>query len=277
MSDRPFDQHAPGSPAGPTDPMAKPQGTTSPSSGIPATTPPAGGRAGQQSTKEAAKQEAASVGQDAKEGAGQVAQTAKQEVQQVAQEAKGQAQSLLSEVRNDVTGQARDQQHRAAQGLHGLAEEFKQMASSTEGSSMAVGLVQQAADRFDGVAGWLEGREPADLLHEVKRYARRHPGTFLAVCGLAGLVGGRLTRSLRDEASGDSGGDYGYGAYGGARGPAYGQTTYQPAADTGVYATTPGVPTAYATRGGYPTDLDTAEEPLPTGEELLTREDGDRR
>ena len=32
------------------------------------------------------------------------------------------------------------------------------------------------------------------MLAEVTRYARRHPVTFLALCGLAGVVAGRLTR-----------------------------------------------------------------------------------
>lgn len=259
MSERPFDQHAPGS------------------------------------ATDTAKQEAASVGQEAKDSAGQVAQTAMQEAQHVAQEAKGQVQSLLSEVRGDVTSQARNQQHRAAQGLHMLADEFGQMAEGAEGSSMATGLVKQASERMDGVAGWLEDREPADLLDSVKRYARRNPGTFLAICGLVGFVGGRLTRGLRDEAATDSGTDRPYpggygGGYGAPGGTAYpGGTTYQPAGDAGVYATSTGVPTAYATHE-HPTAVDAVAEPLPTGDELIaqddeligyedelgTREDGDR-
>jgi hypothetical protein len=243
MSERPFDQHAPGT------------------------------------TADTAKQEAASVGQDVKDSAGQVAQTAMQEAQHVAQEARGQAQSLLREVTGDVTGQARDQQQRAAQGLHGLADQFSQMAQGAEGTSMATGLVQQAAERMDGVADWLEVHEPADLLDSVKRYARRNPGTFLAICGLVGFAGGRLTRGLRDDAAPDSGADYGHGYPGGRAGygapvdTAYqGRSTYEPVADAGVYATTTGVPTAYATRE-QPSGLDTAAEPLPVGDELIAQDD----
>ena len=33
------------------------------------------------------------------------------------------------------------------------------------------------------------------MLESVRSYGRRHPGTFLALCGLAGIVAGRLTRS----------------------------------------------------------------------------------
>ena len=33
------------------------------------------------------------------------------------------------------------------------------------------------------------------MLESVRSYARRRPGTFLVLCGLAGVVAGRLTRS----------------------------------------------------------------------------------
>ena len=42
-------------------------------------------------------------------------------------------------------------------------------------------------------AHWLQDREPADVLESVRSYGRRHPVTFLALCGLAGIVAGRLT------------------------------------------------------------------------------------
>lgn len=217
MTDQPFDQYSTGRPLGaPGEP------------GVP-------GEPGQQpDTGEVAKQEARSVGHDAKEGAGEVAQTAKEEVQHVAQEARSQVAGLYSQVRDDITIQAHEQQQRAAGGLHTLAGELQQMADSSDGSTMAGGLVRQASSRLDGVAGWLEDREPADLLHEVQRYARRHPGTFLGICALAGLIGGRLTRGLRDDSQ--------------AGQQPYGRTSYQPEVyDAGVYAEPLARPTAYGT------------------------------
>lgn len=267
MSDRPFDQNLAGDPA---EPAAMTEDTTSPRTSAPPvpTTPapppvpvdtvaPTGQEAHGSSGTDVAKDEAAAVGRDARAGAEQVAQTAKDEARQVADEAKTQVQTLYAQVRDDVSIQAHAQQQRAAEGLHGLAGELDQMAQHGEGS-MASGLVGQAAQRLDGVAGWLEDREPTDLLDDVLRYARRNPGTFLAICGLVGLVGGRLTRSLRDDATDDA--------------PAApGRTTYEPVPDAGVYATSTGVPTAYATLD-HPSDIDQVDE-LAVGDELVEREE----
>lgn len=153
-----------------------------------------------QSTKDVAKEESKNVSQDAKQSAESVAQTAGTEAKQVAGEAKAQAVSLYEQVREDVSGQAKDQQQRAAGGLHGLADELTKMAEGDAASGMATGLARQAAERVDAVGSWLENREPRDLLDEVRRYARRNPGTFLAACATIGFVGGRLTRGLREDA-----------------------------------------------------------------------------
>jgi hypothetical protein len=56
------------------------------------------------------------------------------------------------------------------------------------------------------VADWLEHREPGDLLDEVRRFARRRPGTFLVGAAVAGALVGRLTRGVvaqQQEKSGD--------------------------------------------------------------------------
>ena len=70
---------------------------------------------------------------------------------------------------------------------------------------MANDLAQQASSKVRDIASWLESREPGDLLEEARRFARRRPGTFLACAALAGLVGGRFTRGMADEARDDSG------------------------------------------------------------------------
>ena len=53
-------------------------------------------------------------------------------------------------------------------------------------------------------AGWLADRDPGSLLDEVRSFARRKPGTYLAIAMGAGVLAGRLTRGLTaptDEAT----------------------------------------------------------------------------
>ena len=167
-----------------------------------------------QGTKQAAKDEASNVAGTAKEQASNVAgtakdagrhvaDTAKDEVRQVAGEAKHQARKLLDETMHEVRGQAKQQQGRAAEGIRTFSDELRGMADGTSDgtqSGMASQLVNEVAQRASTAAQWLENREPADLLDEVKSFARRRPGTFIAIAGVAGLLVGRLARGIVGDA-----------------------------------------------------------------------------
>jgi hypothetical protein len=153
-----------------------------------------------------AREEAAGVARTAQQSGGQVASTAGEQASRVASEATAQARDLLREGRGQLTEQAREGQRKAANGLRALSDQLREMADRSEGQGMAPEVVRQAADRTSTVASWLEDREPGDLLGEVRRFARRKPGVFLASAALAGVVVGRLTRGMVDaERSGDSG------------------------------------------------------------------------
>jgi len=143
-----------------------------------------------------AKGEAKQVADTALDSGKEVAQTAKDQAQNVATEAKQQAVSLLDTVRTEVGQQAGTQQGRIAEALHSLSTELSGMASASQESGPLTDLAQQASRKGGEVADWLADREPADVLEAVRGYARRRPGTFLVLCGLAGVVAGRLTRSV---------------------------------------------------------------------------------
>ena len=125
----------------------------------------------------------------------EVAATAKEEAANVAAEAKQQAASLFDTVRTEAGAQAGTQQQRIAEALHSLSKELGGMASSSQESGPLTDLAHQASSKGGEVAQWLQDREPADVLEAVRSYARRRPVTFLALCGVAGIVAGRLTRS----------------------------------------------------------------------------------
>lgn len=161
----------------------------------------------QESTARVAKEQAANVGHTAAEGGGQVLRTAAEQGRQVAGEAGDRARELYGAARDELRGQVGGQQRRAAGGLRSVSEELRSMAEQGGGSGAATELARRASGTIDQFAGWLESREPGAVLDEVKRYARQHPGAFLAGAALLGVVAGRLTRGLTADAgaSGTSG------------------------------------------------------------------------
>lgn len=151
----------------------------------------------------AAKDSAKQVGDDGKKAAKNVAGTAASEAKDVAAEAGSQAKNLLSTVTSEVKNQAGSQQGKVTEGLRGISDELKSMADKSD-NGMVSGLVQQASDRGHTAADWLEGRDASEVLDDVKSFARRKPGTFLALAAGAGLVVGRLTRGAAANRSSDS-------------------------------------------------------------------------
>ncbi|WP_341717207.1 hypothetical protein QQG74_25325 [Micromonospora sp. FIMYZ51] len=152
------------------------------------------------------REQARQVGSEAAHAGGAVAETAREQGKEVGREAARQARDLYGEARTTLAGQAGEQQRRAAGGLHSLADEMRAMADNGGQDGPVSEVARQAAERVHGVAGWLERREPGDLLTEVRDYARRNPGTFLVGAALLGVVAGRLTRNL--SATGDDGPGY---------------------------------------------------------------------
>lgn len=151
------------------------------------------------------REQAKTVAADAGDAGKHVVDVAKDETRGVASETKTQARRLVSQVGDELRGQAAHQQSRVAGGIRDVGSQFERMADGdTDGSGMAANLVRDAGRRVGQVGEWLDQRDPKDLLEEVKRFARRRPGVFLAVAAGAGLVAGRLTRALASS-SGDSG------------------------------------------------------------------------
>jgi hypothetical protein len=155
-----------------------------------------GASTGASSKTEAVKDEAAEVKRQAADSAQNVAGTAKAEVANVASEVKTNARDLLHQAKSDLTEQAGAQQQKVAEGLRSVSTELQSMAAASEQPGVATDLVRQAAERSSAVASWLDGRDPGSLLTEVKSFARQRPGTFLLLAAGAGVLAGRLSRSL---------------------------------------------------------------------------------
>jgi hypothetical protein len=148
------------------------------------------------SRSEAAKQEARGVVNEATSSASAVGEVAKDEAATVAAEAKYQTRDLLHQSRRELMDQASQQQTRAAEGLRSIHQELSSMAAHSDREGVGTDLVRQAAEKAGSFADYLDRRDPGSLLNEVKAYARRRPGAFLAIAAGAGLLAGRLSRSL---------------------------------------------------------------------------------
>jgi hypothetical protein len=152
-----------------------------------------------QSTKDVATDEAKNVGQSAAQAGSQVASTATDQAKNVVQETQRQAQDLLQQGRSQVRDQALTQQHKAAEGISSLASQLRGMADGTSDGAPgpARDLIQQASGKLEELGDWLQSHEPADMLEEVRSFARRKPGTFLIGAAVAGVLAGRLTTGVK--------------------------------------------------------------------------------
>jgi hypothetical protein len=163
-----------------------------------------------QSTSDTAKQQAGQVAQDARESGKHVADTAVDESRQVLAEGRRQVKDLAAEARLQVDEQSRTQKDKATASLRDLADELVAIGSGNGGQSgLATDLAGQAATRVHDVAGWLESRNPGELIDELRGVARRHPGTFLLGALTAGVLAGRLTRGAVDDSRSDDPSDPG--------------------------------------------------------------------
>jgi hypothetical protein len=165
--------------------------------------PPAG-----KSTTDVAKQEAGNVASGVAEAGQQVAATVKDQAKSVTDEAGKQAKDLLNQAQSELGEQAAVQQERVAAGLRSVAQELHSMAAGSSEPGMATDLANQAGDKAQQVAQWLDNRDPGALLDEVRAFARQRPGTYLALALGAGVLAGRLSRGLtahRDDHETDHG------------------------------------------------------------------------
>jgi hypothetical protein len=211
---------------------------------------------GSPSTTDVAEEEAQNLGQTASQAGSQVASTAADQAKEVVQETQRQAKDLLDQGRSQLKEQTIAQQQKAAQGLTSLASEMRGLADGTSQGAPgpARDLLQQAAGMVENFSAKLQNREPAQLLDEVRSFARRKPGTFLIGAALLGVAAGRLTRGVQAAHSGNGSsgaqGRSGYNAnyvdpaptYSGYADTGYGDPSYAETVTTGTTGITGGTP-----------------------------------
>jgi hypothetical protein len=141
----------------------------------------------------------------------EVGKTAAEEVKNVTGQAAAQVRNLAEEARTQVEEQTKSQRDRFVSTLSTFSDDLdsmRQEGSTSQG--MAADVVRMVSDKSRELSQRLEGREPRDLLTDVRSFARRRPGAFLLGSLAAGLVAGRLLRGAKDAedtSSSAAGGD----------------------------------------------------------------------
>lgn len=206
--------------------------------------------------KEQAKQAAGTAADEGKHVAG----VAKDEAKTVAADAKQQAHHVLDEAKSQLDEQSRTQRDKLVNTLRTFSDDLERMAAGQGGGSgMATDIARQVADRARSLTNSIDGREPAELLDEVRDFARRKPGTFLLGALAAGVVAGRVTRGAKDAQS-NSTSSTGSGMRASIYDDPRGTATGTPVAGTGYPQTDPVYP------AGTPVAPDaTADPTLTTG------------
>jgi hypothetical protein len=129
----------------------------------------------------------------------EVGKTASEEFKNVTSEAGAQVRNLAEEARTQVEEQSRSQRDRLVSTLSTFSDDLDSMRQDGSGNqSMAADVVRVVSERSRELSQRLDGREPRELLAEVRSFARRRPGTFLLGSLAAGLVAGRLLRGAKD-------------------------------------------------------------------------------
>jgi hypothetical protein len=130
---------------------------------------------------------------------------AKDEVRNVASTAAEQARAVTSEtvdqLREQLVEQTSGQRDRLVSTLQSFGDDLERMAGQAGDGGMAADLARQAASRARALREHVDGREPGQLLDDVRDFARRRPGTFLLGALVAGVAAGRLLRGTADGAA----------------------------------------------------------------------------
>jgi len=150
--------------------------------------------------KEQAKQAAGTAADQGK----QVAGVAQGEARKVASEASAQVRGLVDQTTSQLEDQGRTQRDRLVETLRSFGDDLEKMASQGD-SGLASNLAREVADRSHSLSSQLDGREPRELLDDVRSFAQRKPGLFLGGALVAGVLAGRLARGAKDAQSSQGG------------------------------------------------------------------------
>ncbi|BFV60946.1 hypothetical protein KCMC57_up60500 [Kitasatospora sp. CMC57] len=163
--------------------------------------------AGQENSKpvtaaaQSARERASDAAGTVADATGEVVGTVREQTSQVVEDATTQARDLVGEAREQLRDQARSQTGRLAENVRRLADELREMSEHGKPGSTATTALRQVAAGGHQVADHVERRGPDGLLDDVRDFARRKPGLFLASAAVAGFAIGRSGKGVAAEST----------------------------------------------------------------------------
>ena len=134
--------------------------------------------------------------QSARAEAGAVAETVKDETKGVAREARQQAGTAFHQIQDDVRSRAEAEATRFAETLHATGRQLSSMADAATGGGVMPSIVREGATAVERLGTRLDQGGVDAVMADVRRWARRSPGSFLLGAAALGFVTGRVARNL---------------------------------------------------------------------------------
>jgi hypothetical protein len=156
------------------------------------------------STETRPRDAAGAVTNEVSERASELKDTATEHASAVAAEAKEQARTVFDETRGEVTRQLDEQGRRLGEAVRTASEQVRSMADRGE-PGVVSDVTRQIGDGLANVARTVEEGGIQGVADDLRQFARRQPGLFLAGAGIAGFLVARLLRSGAMSGSGGNG------------------------------------------------------------------------
>jgi hypothetical protein len=163
----------------------------------------------QQSESENTQSVARRVSTESMEKAGEVASAAGDEARAVVDQARDRTLEFVHDAREKLRVEADEQSRRLASTMRSFSDQLDTMARGQASEGWVPDLSRRVAGTIAKTAESLETRGPEAVLGDLKAFARRRPGMFLAGSMGLGMLVGRImraadTKSLMSAAKGDS-------------------------------------------------------------------------
>jgi ElaB/YqjD/DUF883 family membrane-anchored ribosome-binding protein len=115
-----------------------------------------------------------------------------------------QGETLIDKAKNTAQDRARStvgsRKNQAVETVSGLAQSLLLAGQNLQNQqSPAAKLVQQAGERLDRAAQYLQTTEPDELVRRTESWARQNPALFIGGAFVVGILGARFLKSSRPQ------------------------------------------------------------------------------